>query len=473
MVHGHKTFYTFRFTQTETVSILTQAAANTLYNESLNVPAVQSPGYFIGGGGQFNINARNMDLGSTLGIRSLGPGDGSSGPGKNGALATICHFTQGADINLILSGNLDIFSTTICALNGGNIFIDAAGYVNVGSTSFTGNDEYVRGIFTAGAGNVSVVAGGDINVNGSRIAAYDGGNVFVESLDGYVDAGNGGSSSVAVEEIYVDPITYQVHSYSPTIPFSGILAMTFPTRSAFYPAPTATLGNILVEAPNGDISANTGGILQVPLNNLNYPDATTTVLAGYELRDSMGNPVTAGNMADGTPASVSTGRNINASGSGIIASNAKLDASGNISGLIFARNNIDINAQQNINVTALGGENVNVSSTGGTISGTLIGVSGVNVSGNSIDAALISANVNGATTSGQSGLGQGTAANATSQGMASEDTTKMVASSDKDGDKKEEKVALAEKIGRVTVILSEKESSRKESAQNQTQTQHS
>jgi len=89
-----------------------------------------------------------MDLGSTLGIRSLGPGDGSSGPGKNGALATICHFTQGADINLILSGNLDIFSTTICALTGGNIFIDAAGYVNVGSTSFTGNDEYVRGVFT-------------------------------------------------------------------------------------------------------------------------------------------------------------------------------------------------------------------------------------------------------------------------------------------------------------------------------------
>jgi len=37
-------------------------------------------------------------------------------------------------------------------------------------------------------------------------------------------------------------------------------------------------------------------------------------------------------MADGTPASVSTGRNINASGSGIIASNAKLDASGNIIG---------------------------------------------------------------------------------------------------------------------------------------------
>ena len=55
------------------------------------------------------------------------------------------------------------------------------------------------------------------------------------------------------------------------------------------------------------------------------------------------------------------GRNINVNGSGIIASNAKLLATGSINGLIFARNNLDINAQHNINVTALGGGNVNVS----------------------------------------------------------------------------------------------------------------
>ena len=49
--------------------------------------------------------------------------------------------------------------------------------------------------------------------------------------------------------------------------------------------------------------------------------------------------------------SVSSGKNINVSGSGIIASNVRLDASGNINGLIFSRNNIDIIAQQNIDVS--------------------------------------------------------------------------------------------------------------------------
>ena len=66
------------------------------------------------------------------------------------------------------------------------------------------------------------------------------------------------------------------------------------------------------------------------------------------------------------PVLVSADRNINVSGSGIIAGNANLDASGDINGLIFARDNLNINAQQNINVTALGLGNVNVSSSGGT-----------------------------------------------------------------------------------------------------------
>jgi hypothetical protein len=214
-----------------------------------------------------------------------------------------------------------------------------------------------------------------------------------------------------------------------------------------------------VETPNGSINANAAGILQIPLNKLKYPDATTTVLAGYELRDSKGNPVTAANLADGTPVLVSAGRDINASGSGIIAGNAILVASGNINGLIFARNNINIIAQQNINVTAFGIGNVSVSSSGGTISGTLIGVNGINASGTSVDASLISANVSGVT-SGQSGLGQGAAANATSQGLANNESAQAAAASDQAADdekkKKGKQVALAQKVSRVTVILPQK-----------------
>jgi filamentous hemagglutinin family protein len=466
---------------TTTVSVLNSATATALlntYNAQGPIPSGAN-GYTIGGGGTFDISARNLDLGTTVGIQSKGASlynVGSSYP-----LASL--FDQGADINVNASGNLTMYSSSIDSVNGGNINVNAGGIINVGSSDFTVNTLGARGIYTTSQGDVSVTAAGDINVNGSRIATYDGGNVTVMSLNGSVDAGNGISTPVVVAGHYVDPATHILYNFTPQIPFSGIMALTFPKTGVSYPAPSATLGDILIEAPNGGVSANASGILQVPLNHLNYPDATTTVLAGYELLDAGGNnllPV-ADIAADDTfrpPAEKnspyaddlvdsegnivgelvlgSNGRDINVGGSGLIASNAKLDASGNINGLIFARNNIDITAQQNVNVTALGVGQVTVNS-GGTISGLIIGVGGVSASGSSIDASLVSANVTGVT-SGQSGLGQGTAANSTSQSMESEDSTTTTASSDDQDDekKKGKKIALAQKTGRVTVILPSK-----------------
>jgi filamentous hemagglutinin family protein len=418
----------------EAVHILDSNTAEQLYQESLNAPAGQNPGYYIGGGGQFNINARNVNLGSTLGIRSFGPGE-------NGALAAVCHFTQGADINLTLSGYLDIFSTTICALNGGNITIDAAGYVTVGLESLTGNDQYVRGIFTVGPGNVSVTAGGDINVNGSRIAAYDGGNVFVESTGGNVDAGNGSSGSVAVEEIYVAPGTYQVYTFIPIIPLSGILAMTFPPRNKFFPAPSYPVGNILVETPNGNITASAAGIVQLPLNGGNFSGATVMLLAG---EDSSGNIL-------------SQGRNIDLGGSAVVGSTVTLKASGDIKGVVFARNDASVSAQENVNVTVLAEGTASVSG-GGDVSGTIIGVGGVNASGSSIDANLESSGSISGNTSGQRGLAANTAADAASQGMASDNSASPARNADPTAtdDEKKKKgrgAALMQKTGRVTVLL--------------------
>jgi filamentous hemagglutinin family protein len=431
-------------------------------------------GYILGGGGLFDIRANSIDLGTTLGIQSQGvtydvsyPTDRHFQPiyDANGnaefTYPLANYFTQGADIKVkTTGGDINMFSTSISSQNGGAININAADNVSVGSDFFTDQSSQPRGIFTTAGSDISVVAGGDIDVNGSRIAAFDGGNVTVESLKGNVNAGTGASSILTVAEYYVDPVSRAVYGYAPQIPFSGILALTFPARRASFPAPVEQLGNILVEAPNGSVNADVAGILQLPLNQFNYPDATTIVLAGYELRDSGNHPVTAANWADGTPVFVSSDRNIYASGSGVIASNAKLDASGSINGLIFARNNIDISAQQNVNVTALGGANVSVSS-GGSISGTIIGVGGVTASGGSIDASLISANVTGGS-SGQTGLGQGSAANSTSQAATTDDATKVAKtdSSTDDEDLKKKKgkgIALAQKVSRVTVLLPKKD----------------
>jgi filamentous hemagglutinin family protein len=422
---------------TTTVSILNPTAATALLNGSQNVPQTPNTGYLLGGGGAFDISARNLDLGATLGVQSVGPEN-------NPALAK--NSTHGANINVNLSGDLDMFSTTISSLNGGNISVNAGGDVNVGSSTFNGNNQYARGIFTTAQSDVSVIAGGNIEVNGSRIAAYDGGNVTVESLHGNVDAGTGGNGSVAVEEIYVDPLTGGIFSFGPVIPGSGILATTFPPRDPYFPAPENSVGNILVETPQGNINASAGGIVQLPLNGNENSAATVTLAAGS--RDAGGNVLFAGD--------------IDTSGSGVIGSTVKLDATGDIVGLIFARNNADVTALQNANVTVLAQGTATVSA-GGNVSGTIIGVGGISASGGSIDASLLSQNISpGVETSGQKGFSQGTAANSASQGLANDQTTKAAESAGENADdqkKKGKQVALAQKVSRVTIILPPKDKS--------------
>jgi hypothetical protein len=298
---------------TTTVSILDPATANALFQASqgsLNPSSAPGgSGYYIGGGGTFDVNARKLDLGSTTGIQSVGPLN-------NPALAN--YFLQGANINVNVTGDLDMFSTTICSLNGGDVSVNAGGDINVGSTIFAGNNKNTRGIFTVTKSDVTVTAGGDINLNGSRIAAYDGGNVTVESLHGNVDAGNGANGYVGVEEVYVDPISRQIFTATRAIPGSGILATTFPLLpGSAFPASKNTVGNILVETPEGDIVAGLGGVTQVPQNGVDSPNAVAELLAGYELRDANGNRVMAEDLNNGTPVVVFSNPNIVSLGSTI------------------------------------------------------------------------------------------------------------------------------------------------------------
>lgn len=450
--------------KTATGTVMDQATADALATQYAllgPVPTTRDSGYLLGGGGQFNVTARNIDLGTTLGIQSQGvSSDKVEVLDANGNQTIVYplapYFTRGADISVNVSDNLDMFSTSIASLNGGNISVIAGGQIQVGSDLFLGANTAPRGIYTTGPSDVFVLANGDINVNGSRIAAYDGGNVTVESLHGDINAGNGGSGYVVLNSYYVDPVTRKVYTTSPTIPGSGILTTTFPKRDGNYPAPAVTVGNILVETPNGKINASAGGIIQLALNEANNSASTVAVLAGYEMRDSQGQRVTAANLAAGAPVLVSDNRDIDASGSGVIAQNAVLKASGDIAGLIFAQGNIDVAAVNNVNVTALAQGTANVAA-GGNVSGTIIGVGGVSASGGSIDASLLSNNSISGATSGQSGLAQGTAANATAQADQSEDVAKAAESGTGDDteeqNKKKKGIKLAQKVSRVTVLL--------------------
>jgi hypothetical protein len=387
-----------------------------------------------------NVTAHDLNLGDTTGIRSIGPAD-------NHALARLG--STGSAINVNLTGDLDMFSTAIASLAGGNVTVNVAGSANLGTSVFTG-DQTARGIFTVARSDVSVVAGGSININGSRIAAYDGGNVTVISLHGDVNAGQGGQGSVEVEEVYINPRTGEVLTYTPTIPGSGILATSFPTPlDPSFPSSTHAPGNITVRTPEGDIIANAGGIVQLALNGVDSRTSTINLEAGTV--DDQGNVIHDGN--------------INASGSGVIGYNVHMQAAGGVQGLIVAQHNIDISAQQNVNVTALGSGNVNVSS-GGTISGTIVGVGSVNVSGATVDASMLSqggVNANNASVGSSQAFTSANAAGSTSQSSAagSEEQVKkaVVASNmdDQDDEKKKKGLGsgpvITRRTGRVTVIL--------------------
>src|SRR5262249_50774250 len=143
-----------------------------------------------------------------------------------------------------------------------------------------------------------------------------------------------------------------------------------------FPQSSSSVGNITVETPRGDIITGTGGIVQVPLNGISDHVGTVTLTAGS--RDALGNVLFAGN--------------IDARGSGVIGSTVNLYASGEITGVIFARDTINLFARQNVSVTALSQGTANISS-GGAISGTVIGITGVSANATTVDAALLSQSI--------------------------------------------------------------------------------
>jgi filamentous hemagglutinin family protein len=530
---------------TEVVSVVNAATATAMiaqYNALGAVPG-GNLGYVIGGGGKLEINARNLDLGTTSGIQSKGVGFYS----LSGVYPLAKYFTEGADIDINLTGDLNMYSSAIASLNGGSVTINAGGDVNAGSSEFNVTSTGARGIYTSGHSDVTVIAGGNVNVNGSRIAAYDGGNVTVESLFGDITAGTGGGGFAIVNAFYVDPVTHQVYPATYTIPGSGILATTFPARDLRYPAPSYTVGNILVETPNGNINASAGGIIQLPLNGENPTAPVVEVLAGYELRDGNGHAVDAAHISDGktiavlspqnlvgfgsviqvlpvgtvTPVSLTQlldgngnprldangqplyvqvldstrqvvqwiggqiqafhdgngnpvnvaqpkdpdgnllndshgnpvlvmGRNIDASGSGIICQNAVVKATGTVKGVIFSKYSIDLSAPQVTDFTGLGKTITADGNLGPTV--TLIGTEHVDTGGPST-ANILSSDANG----GGSSFAAGTAANATSQGNSAEATSIAAKSADgnSDADTGTEKksIGLAAKVSRVTVLL--------------------
>ena len=382
-------------------------------------------GLALAGPGKFNISANTIDLGISGGISVLAP---------DATLAAISPY--GANINVTTVGNLEMTSTKIAneSLLGG-ISLDVGGALDVGGQlTLVGNPSVAKGIFTTSGGNISVTANGDVNVNSSRIAAYNGGNVTVLSQTGDVNAGTGAAGFVTVASEQLNATTGQlVNLPLENIPGSGILATTLPGSAAL-------LGNITINAPQGSVNASLGGVLQIAFNGLGSKTAFIDINAG---------------------------KDINASGSGIIGSNIKLQAGGNINGVIIGSQGININAGQNVNVTAVSGGNVNINAVG-TVAGTIVGGGDVSVSGDSIIAAVMGGSVStsGDTAGASVGIPQSNASKDVAETTDANAATQSSSGDDDELNKKKKGISLAQKVSRVTVILPPKKLSEKTTGNN-------
>ena len=396
------------------------STVQSLYARSQDIPsdlARASGGLIIGGPGEFELTCHTLDLGRSAGLRSLGTL-------SNPSLSSISPF--GAKLTVRLEGDLLLASSQILSFSGGAIDIDAHGSVNVGTQdSFFESGSTPKGIFTSSGGNVTVQADGNVNVNGSRIATYDGGNIKVKSRNGDVNAGEGGLGQVDIFRTVIDPITGAVSINSSTIPGSGIIATTLRNSDGI-------LGNIEVSAGR-DIIANKGGILQISFNHRPENDHAQIDLNAV--------------------------RNIEAKNSGIIGGNISLKAGGDISGLIIARENINIDTVGNVSVTALAQGSIGVSA--GTVSGTTLVGNTVNADAGSISGTTIAANqttVSGANTGGTT-VSTASTAPPPPATKTTEDASTTVAAVKKTEDeedpnkKKKPLPQLVRTTGRVTVIL--------------------
>jgi filamentous hemagglutinin family protein len=400
-----------------------QTAVAALYAASQKASFADSVGLNLNGPGAFDIKAKSMDLGASGGINL------NDVPVPSLTAQT----PDGADLDISLAGSLEMTTSKISnsgllgSIQIGEAASPVLGSIDLGlQAGVFGAANAARGIFTSGGGGISIVAQGDINVDGSRIATLAGGNINVTSVQGDVNAGNGGNGSVTADTVVQLGSNGQLQTFGSTdnafntLYGSGIMAVTLQESSA-------PVGSITVEATQGSINADLGGIQQVAYNH---------------------------NVPSGAFIDLTAGQNINAGNSGVIGSNVKAKAGGSISGIFIGSGAININAGNNFSGTVVGASEVGITA-GGGISGTVIGAGNVALSGQNITADIIGGSVS--TAGNSSGATEGFASVASSQPASRSADSVAAAAADGDGTDEEKKkgkrITLARKSSRVTVIL--------------------
>jgi filamentous hemagglutinin family protein len=157
------------------------------------------------------------------------------------------------------SGNLSLSFSRIYTTSGGNIsLLVPGGGIDVGLANppalLNTKSPSQLGIVTQGPGDINIYSRNDVNVNSSRIFTLDGGNILIWSTEGSIDAGKGAKSSVSAP-----PPTILIKSDGTvSLNFAGSAAGS--GIRTIQVDPSVKPGNVDLIAPVGTVNAGDAGI---------------------------------------------------------------------------------------------------------------------------------------------------------------------------------------------------------------------
>jgi hypothetical protein len=152
-------------------------------------------------------------------------------------------------------GDISLTSREIKTENGGDISLLApGGAVNVG-LNVAGTQPVDQGILTEDGGNINIFTDGDVNVGTSRIFTLNGGNEIIWSSNGSIDAGASSKTvqSAPPTRVLVDPQSGGVQTDLAGLATGGGIGV-LATRA------TTAAADVDLIAPRGTVNAGDAGI---------------------------------------------------------------------------------------------------------------------------------------------------------------------------------------------------------------------
>jgi len=211
-------------------------------------------------------------------------------------------------------GTISLVDSQInCSGDSSDLYLVARGDVDVGRTTFAlpGESAGNSGLFTAAGGDIDVFAGGDLNVNESRLMTFRGGDITVWSDRGNINAGRGSKTAINAEppklvrdgEGNIIGVQFQ-----PPAVGSGIRTLTYDPDGLEGAAREPEPGNVFLFAPQGEIDAGEAGISGatvvlgatsiVNVQNISFSQGSVGVPAASEGSVGMGAVAGTGGFAD-------------------------------------------------------------------------------------------------------------------------------------------------------------------------------